>query len=102
MEKQKVIEMITEIGTCEDDATRRSMLADLQEGLTADYDSFAESTTKNEELTKKVSELQEHNMKLFLQIGSPGGGGDDKPDETPDETDKPKFEDLFDGKGGFK
>ena len=102
MEKEKFLEKIQEIGTCEDDATRRGLLADLQNEVSADYDSFAESSTKNEELTAEVTRLQEHNMKLFLQIGSPAGGGDNKPDETPDETEKPKFEDLFDGKGGFK
>lgn len=101
MEKEKVLERIQEIGTCEDDAARRGLLADLQNDLSADYDAFAESTTKNEELTKKVSELQEHNMKLFLQIGSPAGGGETPP-ETPEVKEKRKFDDLFDGKGGFK
>lgn len=99
MEKNAFLEKIKEIGTCEDDATRRSLLADLQEEVSADYDSFSESTTKNEELTAEVKRLQEHNMNLFLQIGQPEGN--QKPDK-PEEEEKMKFEDLFDGKGGFK
>lgn len=100
MDKETVLAKIKEIGTCEDDATRRSLLADLSEGVSADYDSLSESTSKNEELTAEITRLQEHNMKLFLQIGTPDAGGNK---ETPPEvTEKPKFEDLFDGKGGFK
>ena len=101
MEKADFLEKVKEIGTCEDDATRRSLLADLQEGVSADYDAFTESSSKNEELTAEVTRLQEHNMKLFLQVGSPAGGNT-PPDNPPEVKEKRKFEDLFNEKGRLK
>ena len=104
MEKAEMIEKITAIGTCEDDVERRTLLAEFQTEATKDYDSFADSSSKNDELTAEITKLQEANMKLFLQIGSQDdnvskgseGSGAEESEE------KLKFEDLFDEKGELK
>ena len=107
MEKNECIEKITAIGTCEDDVERRTLLADLQTQVAADYDSFTAANTKADELTAEVTQLQENNMKLFLQVGSMqqdnnNDSGSGSGSSGTDENEKMSFDDLFDEKGGLK
>jgi hypothetical protein len=105
MDKQEFIEALTNIGTCEDDVERRTLLADLQEKAGADYDTLQTLTNSNNQLTKDNENLRSANMKLFTRLGK--GESDDIAD--PNGTgikDKPetklKFEDLFNEKGEIK
>lgn len=98
MDKTTLISKITEIGTCEDEATRRELLTQLQEEAGSDYDRLAQLETDNTNLTNDNESLRSANMKLFLRVGE---------SRTPeDEIDPPKtkreFKDLFNEKGGIK
>lgn len=98
MELSKLMEMIQNAGTSEDDATRRSILSDIQDEVTSMYNANAELTSSNESLTAEVTRLNEANMKLFLKIGE-----DRTPTDAPESpTEKPKFSDLFNEKGEIK
>jgi len=100
MDKDTFLSKITEIGTCEDEVTRRSMLDELRGEATALYDSNAELTTSNNALTAANDYLRGENMKLFVQLGTEKDPEDQPPQPQPEE--KRKFEDLFEKKGVLK
>lgn len=105
MEKQDFLNTVTQIGTCEDDVQRRTLLATLQEEVTKDYDAHETAAQTAERLVKENETLREANMKLFLQVGSPKSEEDQKKDITGIEEKKKEklsFNDLFDEKGGLK
>lgn len=98
MTRDERVKAIQDIGTCEDDSTRRTMLADLQESLEADWTALEEATNKNKQYEQQISQLQQDNMKLFLKIGDPT-----KPEQKEDKPkERLKFADLFNEKGGLK
>lgn len=101
MDRQEVIKKITEIGTCENEADRRVMLADLESDLSAVFDNVDTLSEKINELTEDNKTLTEANTKLFLKMGEnrppeDATGGEEPPKE------KRKFENLFDANGGIK
>lgn len=99
MDKAQFIEMIQNIGTCEDDAQRRTMLTDLQDDVTQIFDTNEKLTNDNETMRGDITRLQNDNMKLFLKVTA----DDKEPDDGPKEPkEKRKFEDLFNDKGGLK
>lgn len=98
MKKEDLVARIQEIGTCEDETQRRTMLAQLSEDAGKDYDEFATTKAANETLTNDNESLREANMKLFKMVGVKSEPDD--PKEPPKE--KRKFEDLFNDKGGIK
>lgn len=111
MDKATFLEKIKEIGTCEDDVTRRSLLADIEE-VTKIYDENEILKTEkenlkntNEQYEKDNETLRQANMKLFLRVGEDKTEKQKTEDTTgiqqPDES-KRKFEDLFNEKGGLK
>lgn len=98
--KQEFLDKLQEIGTCEDDVQRRTLLADLSEdgaGIYDDYDT-AEAARRTAEADNE--KLRAANMKLFLRVG------DHKEPEQPAQTEPPKekrkFENLFNSKGDIK
>ena len=99
MERQAFLDTITEIGTCTDDSTRRSLLANLGNSAAELFDSVESLTEANGNFEKQVAKLQEDNMTLFLQIGenrkttTPGG-------EPP--AEKRTYENLFNEEGKLK
>lgn len=100
MKKDEFLEVIKSIGTCEDEAQRRTMLADLSQHMEDTFNEFETAATQNNQYKEDNEKLREANMKLFLQIGAK-----DKPEEAPvieEEKPKLKFEDLFNEKGGLK
>lgn len=105
MEKQEFLDLMNNIGTCEDEVQRRELIASAIEGASADYDSLAELTTKNENLTSDNEKLRDANMKLFLRVGESKQSDEMKKDTTGidnKEIQKKDFKDLFDEKGGIK
>lgn len=98
MEKEEILNKIKEIGTCENEAERRELLASLNDDVSNVFDErniFEEEKMKLEE---ENDELQKANMKLFLRIGE-----EKEPEDAPEPPkEKRKFESLFDEKGGIK
>ena len=101
MDKTEFLNKITEIGTCEDDATRRALLTEINDGVSEVFDNVATLTETNENLTKNNNDLLEKNMQLFLRVSTQKAPAD--PDPSGAET-KPvrKYEDLFNEKGELK
>lgn len=99
MDKNKIINKITEIGQCEDDAQRRELLTQLQEDINTDYDHFGNLETANNQLTADNETLRSANMKLFLRIGDKSKTQKDEPGE---EKPKREFKNLFNEKGLIK
>ena len=69
MQKQEFLDIITQIGTCEDEVTRRDLLAQLSDEAGKDYDNLATLTETNRTLTSDNETLRNANMKLYLRVG---------------------------------
>lgn len=105
MDRQGFLDAITNIGTCEDDVQRRTLLTQLSDEVVKDYDTLTQLTETNKDLTAKNETLRDANMQLFLRVGGTKENDDD--DEIEDQNKrkkdtKLKFEDLFNEKGGIK
>lgn len=98
MNEQEMLDKLTEIGTCEDDATRRQKLTELTDGVKGVFGSLATVTAEKESLEKNNKQLQEYNMQLYLRVNNPAGQSQDKPEPAKEL----KFENLFDENGGLK
>ena len=75
MDKDTFLSKITEIGTCEDDATRRVMLAEISEAVSQVYDDNTNHLTTinslNNQITAnndRITKLNEANMSLYLRV----------------------------------
>ena len=99
MNKQEYTERLQAIGAEADETQRRELIAALIEDGGADYDSFATASQERDQLRSDNETLRDANMKLFLRVGTKKDP-DPKPGDPAKE--KPKFEDLFDEKGGIK
>ena len=99
MTKQEYTERLQAIGAEADETQRRELIAALIEDGGADYDSFTTASEERDQLRSDNETLREANMKLFLRVGT-HKDPDQKPGDPP--AAKPKFEDLFDEKGGIK
>lgn len=103
MDKEIITSRISAIGTCEDEAQRRELLASFQDDILKDYDEHSALKSANEKLTSDNEALRSANMKLFLRVGeqkSPEETAKEKGFEEPDK--KLEFKDLFDEKGNIK
>lgn len=99
MDKATFTERLQAIGTEEDEAQRRELIAQLIEEGGNDYDDHAAAVAARDQLQTDNEELREANMKLFKRIGVR-----EEPEDNPEPKPEPKrkFEDLFDNKGGIK
>ncbi|MBO5738678.1 hypothetical protein J6R97_04995 [bacterium] len=106
MDKDTFLSKITEIGTCEDQAQRNSLLVGLSDDMGTVFDNFANTssqiTTLNEEINKykeDITALQRYNMELFKKIDAQKSQAEQIKDSTgieqPESNNKRKFEDLF-------
>lgn len=104
MQKQEFLDRITEIGTCEDDVTRRELLTALSDECANDYDTISSLTETNNNLLADNEKLRSANMQLFLRVGESKSKGEKLKDETGIDPEKEpkKFEDLFNEKGEIK
>lgn len=96
--KKEFQERITAIGTCEDETTRRELLASLSEDGATIYDEYDTAETARATAVADNEKLREANMKLFLRVG------DHKEPEIPAKETTPelKYENLFNEKGELK
>lgn len=99
MNRAEFTERMQAIGTEEDEAQRRELIAQLIDDAGNDYDDHAAAVTARDQAQQQVEDLQAANKRLFLRIGAktePDVPTDPKP------TEKPKFTDLFNEKGEIK
>ena len=85
MDKETILSKITEIGTCEDEATRRTLLTELGEDVENVFNNVDTLTQQNSELTTANNTLRDANTALFLRVNVK-----DKPDPDPGEDPEPK------------
>lgn len=112
MDKAELLKIIKDIGTCEDEVQRRTMLAEVSDEVSTIFDERETLQTDKASLEKAKEQykndnetLRQANMKLFLRVGNDKTEQQKKEDatgiKTPDES-KRSFEDLFNEKGGLK
>ena len=99
MTKDEYTERLQAIGTEEDEAQRRELIAQLIEDGGKDYDDHASAIAARDQAQQENEQLRAANMKLFLRVGEKK-----EPDinPNPEPTRKREFKDLFDNKGGLK
>jgi hypothetical protein len=100
MDKAEILSRITEIGTCEDEVERRTMLATLSDDVAIVFDENATLTEANNTYKGENEKLREANMKLFLRVGEHKTPEEKPENEVPPE--KRSFNNLFDEKGNIK
>lgn len=99
MNKQEFKDALTEIGTCEDEAKRNGLIADLMETGGQIYDDHAAAVQQRDQFAVSNEELRAENKRLFLRVGDHEEPAAPQPQHN---TQKRSFADLFDNKGGLK
>lgn len=102
MTKEEFNSRISAIGTCTDDVERRELLATLGEDVGKDYDDHAAAVAERDRLTGDNERLRDANMKMFVRLGDPNKPAPANNNPDNEKKDRPKFEDLFNEKGGIK
>ena len=105
MDKETFLQAIQEIGTCEDEIQRRTLLAQMSDEVVKIYDSNESLANSNKQFESDNETLRKANMDLFLRIGADKTDFEKQKDTTgitQEENEKRKFENLFDEKGGIK
>jgi len=99
MNKNDFTERLQAIGTEEDEAQRRELIAQLIEDGGKDYDDHAAAIETRDKALKDCEDLRATNMKLFLRVGE-----NKEPDVNPNKQppEKRNFDNLFNEKGGLK
>lgn len=97
MTREEILQSLTEIGTLEDGAERRSRITSITDELNTVFDSNETLTASNTKLEEDKKKLQEYNMELYLKVGSQG-----KKREPEHKTEELKYENLFNEKGELK
>ena len=111
MDKDTFLSKITEIGTCEDDVQRRTLLAEVSDAVSQVYDDNTNHLTTIDTLNntitannERITKLNEANMSLYLRVTEQKSESQVRQDTTgirEPGVDKEKltFEALFE-KGG--
>lgn len=101
MNREEFTAIVQQIGTTEDEAERRELLAQLSESAGAVFDENTTLTATAEDYRQQNEALRAANMKLFTRLGSDDSGKPEVSDPDP-EPERRKFENLFDEKGRLK
>lgn len=105
MDKETFLEKIKAIGTTEDEAERRTMLAELNDEVGKVFDENISLTETNKSVIDDNEKLRSANQKLFLMVGADKPEKERVEDQTglKQETREPRrFENLFNDKGELK
>lgn len=104
MDREELLARINSIGTCEDEAERRTQLDSFRDDINTLFDENERLTTENENFVTANENLRSANMDLFLQLGEKKSPAEKIKSETGEESEpeKRKFEDLFNEKGELK
>ena len=103
MTPDEIRNLLTEIGTDDDEVSRRERLATVSEEVRILGENTEKFQKDNNTLNNDNENLRTANMKLFLQLGN--GNTNDGEKDTEDEknkekeNEKRKFENLFNDKG---
>lgn len=99
MNKAEFTERCQAIGTCEDEAQRRELIAQLITDGGNDYDDHAAAVTARDQAQADNEALRAANMKLFMRVGE-----QKEPDVNPNPQppEKRTYNNLFDEKGRLK
>ena len=89
MEKEQFLSAIQQIGTCEDDAQRRTLLTDMENDISQLFDNNAKLTDTNAQLVQDMEDLRAANLDLFKKLGK-GKAGGGEPGGEPDDDNEPK------------
>lgn len=105
MTKEEFINIIKDIGCCDDDVSRRTMLTEMSDKVEKIFDDLTANSntinTLNETISKNnedMEKLRQANMSLFLRVGAEKTPSQIKEDTTgikEENKEKRKFEDLF-------
>lgn len=95
MTREELMQSLTDIGTIEDPAERRSRIVSISEEINTVYDANEALTVSNTKLEGDMKKLQGYNMELYLQLGEPKK----KTEESETKTEDLKYENLFNEKG---
>ena len=98
MNKDDFTARLQAIGTEENEATRRELIAAMIDDGGKDYDAHAAAVAARDQLQQDNEDLRAANMKLFKRVGNPEKKADDP---AVNNEQKMRFEDLFDEKGGI-
>lgn len=98
--REELLTKLTNIGTSEDEAERRTLLTEITDDLTAVYDANETLTQANTKFEADNKKLQEHNMKLFLKVSDQSKPVPQVKEQENQEI--PKYENLFNDKGELK
>ena len=99
MKKDEFLEKLTQIGTTEDEAARRSMITELSEAAGTTFDELDTLTDAKAKWEEERKTLQAYNMDLYLQVQ----GQKTNPKQETGEEKKPlQYADLFDENGILK
>ena len=98
MNREELLQALTELGTITDDAERRSRITSLSDELNTILDSNETLTATNTQLESDKKKLQEYNMELYLKVGAQGK----KQDKPKQESEELTYEKLFNEKGELK
>lgn len=98
MTREEVMNTLTQIGTCEDEVTRRTLLTSLTDEVTNIYNTNETLTTDNERYRTDNDNLRNANMQLFLRVS----GGRVEEHNQNEENEKRSYDDLFNEKGELK
>lgn len=103
MDKETFLSKIQEIGTCEDEVQRRTILAEVQDEVSKVYDTNNDLVETNKKYVEDNEDLRRANLDLFKRIGKDESDNKYIEDETgvkpEEEKPKRKFEDLFNNEG---
>ena len=112
MDRETLLNKITEIGACEDDAKRSNLITEILDEVPKLYDSADKNSQTIETLNKEIEkskedmdELRKANKELFRRLGVQKTPEEQKKASTgisDPEEHKRKFEDLFNEKGMIK
>ena len=97
MKRDELLQSLTEIGTIEDPAERRSKIVSISDEINKVFDSNDDLTASNTKLQGDNQKLKDYNMELYLQVGSKK-----PPEKTETKTDKLSYDNLFNEKGELK
>ena len=104
MQKDELLQKLVEVGTCEDDVERRTMLTEISDSVGKVFDEYETAsstiTTLNETINKNnddMEKLRKANLDLFLRVGDPKKTEQSVTNTSTGNEEEPKrkFEDLF-------
>ena len=100
--KEEMMSRLAEIGTCEDDVTRRTLLTSITDEVSSVYDANENLTATNTQYETDNQNLRDANMQLFLRVTSGQANSPLDNNGNEPEPKKRSYTDLFNEKGELK